>query len=281
MHPAHAFSAAGPAMVAVVLGLQAGDAAAADLPDSLDQAVWIRVVAYQPNIDTLARIDTGSGAGIGTEFSFEALGLPRTRRLPALLLGARLGTAWRAEFEAFRLRRSGSTTIDATLVVDDTTFPISTVLASSFDSDVYRASAGYSFVKTPRLEVGGVFGLHVTSFELRLDAVSTTPGAPAAVGSERRSQTVPLPTLGVYAAAALAPGWQATGRADYFSLRHRGYDGRLLNAQANLIYRPSSRWGFGLGWRIDDYRIGAERADLRGRVEYRFKGPQAFVEAGF
>lgn len=259
----------------------AGAASAAEGLDVLSQGAWLRLGAFRPNIDTTARIDDVAGGTVGTELSFEALGLPRRKTLPTLLIGARLGAGWRAEFEYFPLRRSGRATLEREIRVEDTTFPVSAELDSSVRSDIYRASGGYSFVRTPRLEVGAVLGLHVTTFDLALRGTISTPGQPAGTASEEERQTVPLPTIGLYTAFVIAPDWQATGRVDYFSLRHGDYDGRLINAQANLIYRITSQAGIGVGWRLDDYRIEATKSGFRGEVEYKFRGPQAFVELSF
>jgi len=39
--------------------------------------------------------------------------------------------------------------------------------------------------------------------------------------------------------------------------------------------------GAGLGYRYDDYKLTSTRDDFHGRVDYKFKGPQLFLEAGF
>ena len=278
--PSIAPSARDAATLAIAL-CAAGTAAAADGLDVLSQNAWLRIGAFRPSIDTTARIDDVAGSTIGTELNFEDLGLPKKKTLPTLLLGARLGHAWRAEFEYFQLRRSGRATLDREIQVDDTVFPVAAELDSSVRSDIYRASGGYSFVRTPLLEVGAVLGLHVTTFDLALRGTISTPGQPASTASEQKKQTVPLPTIGLYAAFVVAPGWQATGRVDYFSLRQGDYDGRLINAQANLIYRITPQAGVGVGWRLDDYRIEATKTSFRGEVEYKFRGPQAFVEFSY
>lgn len=259
----------------------AGAAHAADGTNTLNQSVWLRIGAFHPDISSNARVDHPVTGASGTEVEFEDLGLPKKKTFPTLLLGARFGDGWRAEFEYFQLKRSGVTTLGQLLNFDDTTFPVQASLATSFRSDVYRASLGYSFVHTPQAEVGAVFGLHVTHFDIGLVGTVGVQGQQLTTQAEQKKQTVPLPTLGLYGAFVLAPGWEATGRVDVFSLRHNQYDGRLINAQANVIYRVSSNVGLGLGYRYDDYRLNATKDDFHGHLEYKFKGPQAFLEVGF
>jgi hypothetical protein len=265
----------------LMCGVAVGGTALAQTLGTLDQKVWVRLGAFHPDIDTTARIDTASGTSIGTELSFEALGLPRKKTLPTLLVGARLGSAWRAEFEYFRLSRSGSSTLDAQIAVDDTVYAASARLDIRIVSDIYRLSGGYSFIKTSWAELGAVAGLHVTQLDIGIAGTGTVAGQATARATEEQRQTVPLPTLGLYGALAFAPGWQSTARVDYFSLRRGGYDGRLVNAQANVLYRFTPQVALGAGWRIDDYKVSADRSTFRGRLQYRFTGPQAFVEAAF
>lgn len=262
-------------------GWAASGMLAAQTLDTLDQSLWLRLGAFRPSIDTNIRVDSAGGNIVGSQFSLEDLGLARHKTLPTFLVGARIGSAWRAEFEAFRLSRSGVDTLDAQLVVEDTTYSASARVDTRLVSDVFRLSAGYSFLKTPQAELGVVAGLHITRFDFELVGVGSVAGQPASRTSEVRQETVPLPTVGMYGAWAFAPNWQATGRADYFSLAHRGIDGRLINAQANVLYRFSRQLALGLGWRYDDYRVEASRSSFSGLVDYRFRGPQAILEAGF
>jgi hypothetical protein len=93
---------------------------------------------------------------------------------------------------------------------------------------------------------------------------------------------VPLPTVGLFGSVALAPGVALNGRADVFSFNHRGYDGRLLNLQANVTWHFTPNIGIGAGYRLNDYRVEADRGeDFRGRLDYEFRGPIVFVDARF
>lgn len=268
------------AAVALTAGLCSA-VARADDAGSLNQKLWLRVNAFRPGIDSKVRVDHPQTSAPGTEVEFEDLGLARRKTLPTLLLGGRFGDGWRAEFEYLRLSRSGRVTLGQLLNFDDTTFPVQGVVSTDFKSDIYRASIGYSFLRTPQAELGAVVGLHVTRFDLSIEGNVSALGQPAAVRREEEHRTVPLPTVGLYGAWAFAPHWETTARLDVFSLRHSSYDGRLFNAQANLIYRFTSNVGVGLGYRYDDYRLESSKQDFRGFVDYKFNGPQAFVEAGF
>jgi hypothetical protein len=263
--------------VVALAGLSAGPALAQD-------NFWLQVGAFRPSVDTNLRIDDPFAGTQGTPVDLESgLGLPRRKTLAAVLAGMRFGDRWRLELEHFRLDRSVSQfAIQQTIRVEDTTFPVSALIDTQFDSRIFRISGGYSFVRNPTAEVGLVFGVHVTEFDIAIQGTfSSGGGAPATFRSEAKDATVPLPTAGLFASFTLAPGLSLNARGDVFSLRRDGYDGRLVNAQANVTYRFVPNVGIGVGYRFNDYRIEADRGDFTGRFNYEFKGPQVFLEARF
>jgi hypothetical protein len=73
----------------------------------------------------------------------------------------------------------------------------------------------------------------------------------------------------------------AQGRFDWFSLTYHGYEGTLWNVQANLLYRLLPNIAVGVGFRLNDCAIRADRSNWRGEVDYRFRGPQVLLEVGF
>jgi hypothetical protein len=245
---------------------------------------WFQLGAFRPAVDSTLRVDDAGGAN-GTQFDAEnALGLPRRKTLASGLIGVRLGDRWRLEVEHFALNRSvRQFALTETVVIDDTTFPVSAQVDTDFDSKITRVSGGVSFVKTDTAELGMVIGAHVTHFEFGVSGTfSAGGGAPATFRREARDVTVPLPTVGLFGSVALAPGLSLNGRADAFSLSHRDIDGRLLNLQANITWHFTPNFGIGAGYRATDYRIESGRGeDFRGRMEYEFRGPLVFIDARF
>jgi len=258
-----------------------GLANAADEIGPLDQRVWLRVSAFDPSISSGAQVDSSSGAS-GTAIDFERdLGLPKKKTLPTLLIGTRFRDAWRAEFEYFQLNRSGSQTLNQDIIFNGSTFLISTPATTRFASSVYRASVGYSFVKTPQDEFGVTAGAHVTHLDIVIDSQTLVAGAAVSTDHAEQDRTLPLPTLGLYGSHAFAPAWVASGQVNAFQVKSGGLDGHLFDMQANLLWRATPNIGLGLGYRYDDYKLTSTRDDFHGRVNYQFKGPQLFVEAAF
>lgn len=192
-----------------------------------------------------------------------------------MLLGTRLGEPWWIELEAITLRRAGSRRLARDIVWDDTVYPVSVSLDSRFESDVARLSAGRSLLSGPSHELGAVLGLHVTRFAVELSGRAAAGAASAAGSTERQQVLVPLPTIGVQGRVAIAEGWDARGRLDWFALSSGGWRGALLNLAVGLHWSATPQFGLSLGWRLVDYRVDGQRDDWRGEVRYRFSGPSA------
>jgi hypothetical protein len=229
--------------------------------------------AYAPNVKTSASLN-GTGGVVNRAIDFEDdLNLTDRKVMPALLASVRLGERWRIEAEYFSLHRSGSRAVSRTISWGDNTYTAGTVVSSEFDSDIYRLSGGYSFIKDDRRELGVALGLHVTDFRASLSASG---------GRTQAGDTLaPLPTLGVYGAYAFTPRWLLSGRLDYFSVKVDDYDGVLVNFQAGVDYRFSRHVGVGLAWRHVDYDVDVTRARYTGNISYKFSGPMLYVNASF
>jgi len=90
-----------------------------------------------------------------------------------------------------------------------------------------------------------------------------------------------MPTIGLFASYEVMPRLTLGGRLDFLSLGIDDYDGRLINAQAQLAYRFMKNIGAGVMYRYVDYRVDVEKERYTGRLTYSFSGPALFIEAGF
>jgi hypothetical protein len=243
---------------------------------------WVHVAGYRPSVESIARSDALAVDRPGTVIRFEdELGLADRTTLPWFQAGARIGDRWRVELEYFSLRRSGERSATREIVWADAVYPASATLSSRFDSDILRLSAGYSFLKDDRTELGAVLGLHMTRFRVEILGAATAGGESGAARREGEEALVPLPTLGLFAQRDFAGGWSVVGRIDYFTLRTGGYDGQLLNGVLALGYRLSDRIGVSAGYRHVDYSLDVARPRWRGGLQYRFDGPFVSLQFGF
>ena len=240
---------------------------------ALQDGFTLEVGAYAPTVKTTARLDSAT-LGAGTSISFEDdLGLD-DRKIQAAILGRlRLGERWRIEGEYFALNRSGTRVINRTINFGGNIYPIGIVVNSEFDSDIYRLSAGYSFIKSTQAELGVALGLHVTDFTMSL--------AGANVAKRTGDALAPLPTIGLYGSYALTPRWLLSGRVDVFSFSYNDYDGSLVNFVAGVDYRFTRNFGVGLGYRHVDYDLDVTKSSFSGSVQYEFSGPVLYLVGSF
>ena len=54
--------------------------------------------------------------------------------------------------------------------------------------------------------------------------------------------------------------------------------GRLRQHQC---YHFSPNWALALNYRYDDYRVDVDGTDWTGEINYKFRGPQLTLRAGF
>jgi outer membrane autotransporter protein len=253
-------------------GLAAGQQANWTVHPGLQDRWTLEIGAYAPTVKTTAHLD--STLGPGTSISFEDdLGLD-DRKVNAAILGrVRLGERWRIEAEYFALDRSGSRAISRTINWGGNTYPIGITVNSEFDSDIYRLSGGYSFIKDAQAELGVALGLHVTDFTMSL--------AGANVAKRTGDALAPLPTIGLYGSYAITPRWLLSGRVDFFSFSYNDFDGSLVNAVAGVDYRFTRNFGIGLSYRYVDYDLDVTRSSFTGGVKYEFSGPMLYLIGSF
>jgi hypothetical protein len=253
---------------------------------ALSDKYWIEGSAYFAHVDTDAEVTTKPAGGapiIGSNIDFESdLGLNDHKTLPAVTAGARLGSNFSVIGEYYKLGRDGERAISRDITFDGVTFPVNGTVSSKFDSDIYRLAVGYSFVHNKQMDIGAALGAHVTDFTLQLAGTGTVAGSPAAtVETRRRSTTAPLPTIGLYGTYEVAPKVTVGGRIDYLKLSISDYDGRLVNAQANVVYRFMDNVGVGAAYRYVDYHLGINKSTWEGDIKYKFYGPTIFLQVGF
>ena len=228
---------------------------------------------YSPKVNTTFRLN-GTGGLIGTEVNAEEdLGLRERNDMPAFLASVRLGERWKLEFEYLSLERENSHSLTRTIDWGDNTYTIGASVNSSFNTDIYRLSVGYSFVKDAQKEFGAVLGLHATDILARINA--------AAVGTEEGDVLAPLPTIGFYGAYAPTPRWLISGRVDLFSLKYEEFDGKLVNTTLGVDYRFWRNLGIGAAWRYIDYDLSVAASRYNGAVDYRFSGPLLYLVSSF
>lgn len=249
---------------------------------SLTDHFWLEATAYRPSVDTDVSLSSRTSGNPGSRIDLESdLHLAKKKTLPAFVAGARLGGGFSIAAEYYSLGRSASADLSRDIVFDDVTYPAHARVASRFDTDIYRLTLGYAFIRRRQFEIGGALGLHATNVVAELSGQGHIGSAATQQQTRRDSFLAPLPTLGLFATVEPMPRLILNGRVDYLSLKIDKYDGRLVNAQISASYRFLKNAGIGIAYRYVDYRIDVLQPRTRGRFAYRFNGPALFVQFGF
>ena len=264
-------------------------AATATAATAAEPRVWLQVGVLQADIDSGFRLDYTGAAEfglptIGTTLDFERhLGMASRQSVPFALLGVRLWDRWRLELEGYRLKRSATRVlIDEAFVIGGVTYEGSVRLHSRFDSEVLRASVGYSFLKTPVVEAGVALGVQQTRYTLSITGEGRATDLPTALRTVTEEDDGPLPTVGLFGSVEMGSAWQAATRLNYLPVKNRHGTGRLVNIELDVSMRLGPNWRVGGGYRAVRYQIDDDgSSDLSARFSYRFSGPQIYVQAGF
>src|SRR5215831_8330948 len=201
------------ALAMLLMGLVGG--ASAEIPQDRH---WAQLEYFFSTIRSTARLDPTTTSASGRVVSLEDdLGLDDRKGTPYLLLGTRLGERGRLEFEYYQLDRDATVVLDREVTWGDVVYPVAAQVSSVLDTTIYRLIAGYSLQRTSQAEFGIALGLHVTHFAVSL-AGQGTAASGVVFQSDRRTELVPLPTLGLYGTFMPSERWMLRGRVDYLSL---------------------------------------------------------------
>jgi len=272
-------------MKAASFGLALAGATVATAPataQSLDDKVWVQGAAYRAEIDSTARIDSIGAATLGTDIDMEAdLGLEDNQTLPSFSAGWRITPRLILGGDYYSLDRTATISIGREIGFDNARFPIGASVTSALNSDIYRLTLSYAFIRNSRFEAGGALGLHATDFEISLEGQASVGGATVAATRRTREFLAPLPTIGAFANWQVGDRVTVNGRVDYLSLAYGDYDGGVTNVQVGAAYRFSRHFGIGAMYRHVDYNVDVEKTAWTGRLAYRFSGPVLYAELAF
>jgi opacity protein-like surface antigen len=244
--------------------------------DPWEAPFTLQVGAYNPEAETKVRLDSTSGR-FGTQVSFEGdLGGEDRKTVPTLDLLWRINSRHALEGSIVSLRREGQTALSATIDFGDRTFPINSVVDSSFDSDVVRLAYRWSPVHTDRAELGLLVGLHYTRLETTLSARGSSVSL-----TEEAAVDYPLPTIGLRGTMRLGDNWRVTGFGQFLKLKIDEYEGDMLNVGVGVEWFFGHGMFAGLGYDYYKYNLVSTKDNARGEFDYVFEGPRVYFGWNF
>lgn len=237
-----------------------------DKDPELFYSEWsISVGAFRPQIDTYIRVDGALGV-LGTELSFDTLGLDKTEVLPSLGLAWQINPRHSVWSYYFDVSRSGLTNTAVTIRVGDTEFPVNSNINAVFNAKVFALGYGYAFLN----DADKFFGFQVG---LNLQDISFGVEGENGILAEKADATAPLPTFGFAGGYRLSEHWYVSGNAGYFGAKVDNYDGSITQYGASLDYAVGEHVMVGLGYQ--NLKVDVESSDSQwlGKFIYEYRGP--------
>ena len=148
----------------------------------------------------------------------------------------------------------------------------------------YRFSHKVEETGREKSYVAGLLGIKASKMEFSLDGNATENGVPiAGIVHESKSETIPVPYIGVEAGTYLSDNLYLKGYFRYLKLNNiKDYDAEHADYDVSLSYKLSNKDGnqdifFDVGYRQIVYDVEGEGND----VELKYKGPYVGLEFRF
>lgn len=245
------------------------------IPDHpmMTDAWYFSAGAMWADSNVTANLNSGAlGAGALIDFE-DDLGLDQTDLIGLFDARWHFTRRWKLEVEYFKLDRSKEKTTQRTLDWGNLSIPVQAQATSTFNIEDFRIGVGYSIFRSKDKDVGIGLGAHVA----KLEAGITTRN----FGSQRASQTAPLPFFTVFARMALTDRWLLNVRVDRLSLNTGNIDGSVFSSGLDLMYQPWRHFSIGLGYRDINYQISSTSSSWRGKAQVQESGPVLMLAATF
>lgn len=258
-------------------GAHAEDAASPDpaLPEHpmMTDRFFLGAGVVWAKSNVTANLNTGR-IGLGTFVDFENdIGLNENNLIGQFAFRMRLSSRWVLEAEYFSLNRDGERQLERTIDWGDLSIPVNAAVRGTSSLDDLRVSVGYSFFRRKDKEIGVGIGAHVMSFDASLSTQN--------FGSQKASQSAPLPVLTMYAQIALTDRWLFRTRVDRLGLDTGEVDGSVFSSATDFVYQPWRHFGAGIGYRDINIQISSTGDSFRGKAQVRHSGPYLFLTTTF
>ena len=195
----------------------------------------------------------------------------------------RIKERWRMNFSFIDVDRDGNASAMEEFEFGDP--PVEVTLgasvASSISAKFFIVQAGFALIKNDRADFGIGGGLHAADLETSVAAEITINDQSIPLGAGSADVLAPLPNIYLYGDYAFTPKLAVTGALGYFGLEVDEFDGELVSFAANLEYRPSKKWGFGVGYSLIDIDLTVNKDTRTDIYKVEAEGPRIYFVGGF
>lgn len=232
--------------------------------------------------ETKVRVDGRNG--LGTEIDLGD-NLALNRDDDTYVLGAewRFASRHRLGLSSFNIKRTATATLGEDVTIKDVTFPAGSSATTTFKSTVTPIFYSYSFLKSRDSELAATVGLHWTNLRLGVVGASSTNVGTINVEASAKVDG-PLPLLGLRWNYAFTSKWTMLAHGEVFYLKAGGavkYKGSMANLRLSTEYSVFRNVSLGLSYNYFLLNADSDSADWKGKVDYKYYGPLAYVAVHF
>jgi hypothetical protein len=239
-----------------------------------DDHVRLTAGLLSATADTELRLDADDGTR-GTPLSAEDdLGLADRHEFADIEAEVRIRERHFVRFNYFRLDRSATTLLTRDIQFGNDLFVSGDEVESTLDLREFTATYAYRFLRKPRFEMYGSFGIHLTEMiaEGRVRERNLR---------EEEQQVAPLPALGLGLEMSFTDHIFASVFVDYMKADINDFEGEILDARLTALYRFTPNLSAGLGYFFLDRNVDSFDPDDSGHFKLTDSGAELFLRMSF
>lgn len=238
--------------------------------------------AFLPAFNTRLRVDNQT-AGAGSSIDLEDdLGLNEDESVFWVGGTWRFADRHRFGVSYFSFNRNASATALRELEIGDEIYPLGATLETEFGLTIAPVYYAYSLIKNERHELAGSFGFHWFALDFVVQGDASLNGEDANATASA-STDVPLPLFGLRYDYYINQRWTTSAHGEIFALditdEAFDFSGSLYNIRLSTDYWLTKNFGIGaaISWFDIDAKI--DDSEWKGEVDYRYFGPQIYIQA--
>ncbi len=247
-----------------------------------EETFTLGIGAFLPAFDTTLRVDNQT-VGVGDSVSLEDdLGLNEDQSVFWFGGTWRLADRHRLGVSYFSFNRDASATALRELQIGDEIYPVGASLQTKFGLDIIPFFYAYSFIKNNKHELAGSLGFHWFAMDFEVTGSAALPGGDADTNASA-STDVPLPLFGVRYDYYINQRWTSSVHGEVFALELTDelfhFSGNLYNVRVSTDYWVTNNFGIGAAVNWFDIDAKVDDSEWSGKIEYRYFGPQIYIQA--
>lgn len=230
------------------------------------------------NTSSKLRIDSNS-LGLGTIIDLEdGLNVEDSATVARLDGFYRFNRAHRIEWTAYSLTRNGRNTLNTSITIGDTVFPVGFTVDSEWKLKINQMGYSWSFINVDKYEMFLGAGLNVRDLSVTFSGTDPLSGT---VRTYDGDGSLPLPTFSAGMRYNILDKLAVRFRFENFFLEIGDSKGLMQDAYLLLEYDFTKNFGIGGGLNAYTFDVESKKDDFTGEIESSYFGLLLYFTASF